>query len=156
MGVLMTGLSRFSANSSLRAAKEALDGPAERDAGAIPERALPRSGTFSRPLAHHRLAHLGLARHGDTSAWWSHVGLGAWDASVERICLFGDQAGATRQGNHSTVQTVRRLIPHRYSVIAFCLVRVLNSPRALTAFRTDKLTRNERAARYGRNDAKTR
>jgi hypothetical protein len=143
----MTGQSRFSANILLHAAKEALEGPCRCTAGAIPRRALPRLGTFSRPLT----------GHSGTSARSSHVGFGTWDASAKRICALGDQGGATHQRVESTVRMMdHRWTLHRSRTIAFCTARVLNSPRTLTAPRTDKLTRDERAARYGRSAAETR
>jgi hypothetical protein len=72
----MSGQCRFSANSLLRTAKEALDRPCRcEEAGATPERALPRSGTFSRCST----------RFPGKSARGFHVGFGAWTASAEHV-----------------------------------------------------------------------
>jgi hypothetical protein len=142
----MTVQCRTSANSLLRTAKEALKRPCRCEAGAIPERALPRSGTFGR----HSI------RHGGTSARGSHAGFGAWAASAEANTALGEPGHAAHQCTKPTRYTGGRRVLPRYSAIAICSADVLNSPRALTAFRTGKLTRNERAAEHGRNYAETR
>lgn len=142
----MTGQSRSSANSLLRTAIEALKGPCRCEAGAIPERALPRSGTFGRYSTCHR----------GTSARGSHAGFGAWAASAEANCARGIPGHAAHQCGKSTRHTGGGCMLQRHSVIAICTARVLNSPRALTASRTSKFTRNERATKHGRNYAETR
>jgi hypothetical protein len=75
----MSGQCRFSANSLLRAVKEAFDRPCRcEEAGTIPERALPRSGTFS-----------GYSTcHSGTSARGFHVGFGTWAASSKGTMTF--------------------------------------------------------------------
>jgi hypothetical protein len=125
--------SRTPANSLLRTAKEAFDGPCRFEAGALPGRAIPRSGTFRLRLCRRYM--------GASSAC---AVLGAQAASATVNVQMRQYGPATHQCTRPPPRMAVRRMLLLHSAIAIYIAGVLNSSRALTAPLTGKLTRHER------------
>jgi hypothetical protein len=123
--------SRTPANSLLHTAKEALKGPSRCESGATPGQAFPCPGTFSRSVVRLR----------GTSTQGVRVGIGARTTSAGTAVIFNQRCRASRQQKHSA--------------IAICTACVLNSPKALIASSTGRLTRHDRRTIRGRFHADT-